>query len=221
MILFLGDSFTWGQGLFLHKWHEDGSISKKEYKIPPKYNHELISYEDDEYRKQHHFPSLVSKHFGKSYCTIWGNGGSNKNIISILKNLDSQFYSGVQQTIDLFVIQFTCPTRSFDDVSDEAMENEIRELDEIISSYNKKWIGITWRPEHGNILENKFQENFIKLVYNQKSYNNFEEILYCDNNEFTLDRYFTNSINDGHFSKKGHEFIANSIIKKIENSHIY
>lgn len=220
MILFLGDSFTWGQGLFIHKWIEDGTIFNKEYKTPPEYNHEFISYQDDEYRKQHHFPALVSKHLNKSYGTIWGNGGCNSNIKFILETINNQFYGG-KSLIDFFVIQFTCPTRSLgDDVSDEAIENEIREIDEIIRSYNKKWIGLTWRPEHGKILQEKFLDNLIELPYKGISYNNFEDILSDTDNNFTINRFWPGT-HDSHFSKPGHEFISNCIINKIKNSDIY
>jgi len=223
MIVFLGDSFTWGQGLNLEKWNIEGNIDNKEYILPPEFNPELNSYEDDEYRKKHHFPNLVSNYLNKSYCSIWGNGGSNKNIIDILKNINSQFYAGIDSSIDFFVIQFTCPSRSLpDDFSDEAMEGEIIKVNDIITAYGKKWVGFSWRPEVGNLLKFKWKNNYIPLYYNEVEYSNFEELL-KENEEshiLTLDKKYQKQ-SDGHFSLEGHQLVANSIIRKLQKNNIY
>jgi len=70
MILFLGDSFTWGQGLPIEKWLKEGKSLDYCNRLPPKVPSELYNYEDDNYRKQNHFPNLVAKHFNKSFQNI-------------------------------------------------------------------------------------------------------------------------------------------------------
>ena len=71
MILFLGDSFTWGQGLQIPYWIQQGkSIDECNRLMPPQYPAEIYDYHADEYRKKHHFPNLVAKHFNKSYLSI-------------------------------------------------------------------------------------------------------------------------------------------------------
>lgn len=116
MILFLGDSFTWGQGLYYRRWIKDGLSSDDiNKKLPPYTFHEnIISYEDDNYRKNHHFPALVSKHFNKPYSTKYGNGGSNRNIINILKNIRHQM---MFETIELIIVQFTFWSRDIENPS--------------------------------------------------------------------------------------------------------
>jgi lysophospholipase L1-like esterase len=115
MIVFLGDSFTWGQGLFFEKWASDGIDVKKWIDTNGNvddYPHENIDYESDKYRRENHFPALVAKHFNKTYTTRWGNGGSNWDIINILNNVPS-LAPQYRNTIDLFVIQFTDFSRTF------------------------------------------------------------------------------------------------------------
>jgi hypothetical protein len=114
MIVFLGDSFTWGQGLFFEKWASEGSDVKKwfdENGDVDEYPHESIDYESDKYRRENHFPAIVAKHFNKTYTTRWGNGGSNWDIVNILNNVPS-LAPQYRNTIDLFVIQFTDFTRT-------------------------------------------------------------------------------------------------------------
>lgn len=114
MIVFLGDSFTWGQGLFFEKWASEGKDVKKwfdENGDVDEYPHESIDYESDKYRRENHFPALIAKHYNKTYTTKWGNGGSNWDLINILNNTPS-LAPQYRNTIDLFVIQFTDFTRT-------------------------------------------------------------------------------------------------------------
>jgi hypothetical protein len=114
MIVFLGDSFTWGQGLFFEKWASEGKDVKKwfdENGDVSEYPHESVDYESDKYRRENHFPAIVAKHFNKIYTTRWGNGGSNWDIINILNNVPS-LAPQYRNTVDLFVIQFTDFTRT-------------------------------------------------------------------------------------------------------------
>lgn len=114
MIVFLGDSFTWGQGLFFEKWASEGKDVKNWFNKNgdvDEYPHETIDYESDKYRRENHFPAIVAKYFNKTYTTRWGNGGSNWDIINILNNVPS-LAPQYRNTIDLFVIQFTDFTRT-------------------------------------------------------------------------------------------------------------
>jgi hypothetical protein len=114
MIVFLGDSFTWGQGLFFEKWAAEGKDVKKWFDTNgdvDEYPHESIDYESDKYRRENHFPAIVAKYFNKTYTTRWGNGGSNWDIVNILNNVPS-LAPQYRNTIDLFVIQFTDFTRT-------------------------------------------------------------------------------------------------------------
>ena len=223
MIVFIGDSFTWGQGLPTEKWLTEGKcVEECNQFIPPKFSPDMYDYEDDKFRQDFHYPNLVSKYFNKSYATKWGNGGSNENIIGILKNMRNQFYADIGDSIDTFVIQLTCPGRSEYIPSDENIELEIREIDNIITSemgpdYKNKWVGVSWRPEVGDILKNKFSENYVPLYYGDKEFTNFEELYDFTADNFTLKNKHIDIV-DSHFSLEGHEFMAQSIISKLENS---
>src|SRR6056300_273539 len=114
MILFLGDSFTWGQGLYFEKWKSEGidiSEWKEKYGEIHDYPHEHLDYESHKYRKEHHFPALVAKHFDKDYNVKWGNGGSNWDLIhqaNMIPALSPQYRNG----LDLVVVQLTDWTRT-------------------------------------------------------------------------------------------------------------
>ena len=220
MIVFLGDSFTWGQGLQIPYWLEQGkSVGEINKLMPPKFPSEQYDYEADELRKKQHFPNLVSKYFNKSYCTKWGNGGSNQDILEIIKNLGNQMDTS---GIDYFVIQFTeftrdsnldnsSPTISFEQYREEI----VKEVDKTIKNYyNKSWFGLSWRDNFGNILELKYPKNHIPIEFNNKVYSHFEPLL---TNNYNLCLADTTKVHDGHFNSHGHQVVADSIIKKIKH----
>jgi lysophospholipase L1-like esterase len=254
MIVFLGDSFTWGQGLFFEKWAADGKNVKEWFDINGNvdvYPHESIDYESDKYRRDNHFPAIVAKHFNKTYTTRWGNGGSNWDIINILNNVPS-LAPQYRNTIDLFVIQFTDFTRTdhrlirdsdlinelpferskfplesnYDDNSiiDELLHNELKLQikminDIIINKMNKRWIGISWLDDMGDILKKYYTQNHIEVEYNGKIYNSFERVYQeKDKNMLFLTEKF--NIKDDHFNLEGHRFIANNIIQKITKNNL-
>jgi hypothetical protein len=236
MILFLGDSFTWGQGLQIPYWIQQGkSIDECNRLMPPQYPAEIYDYHADEYRKKHHFPNLVAKHFNKSYSTKWGNGGSNEDIIFHLKNVGKMMDI---HGIDFIVIQFTEIGRDEelrkllnpdfnsdfinqnpDKLIKKYIQNQIHFIDDWCTNALKKpWFAYSWRVEHGEILESEYPNNYIPLIYGDNFYNNQDSI--HGNSPIILGNTIE-GCQDGHLSEFGHEIVANSIIKKIENSNIY
>ena len=235
MIVFLGDSFTWGQGLPIEKWIQTDNLSIEECNkfSPPEYSCESYNYEDDNYRKQNHFPNLVAQHFNKSYVTKFGNGGNNKNIVDILQNLDSHFVD--DRGIDFFVFQFTDFLRDpyFDFAQDiiheqgdsYKFENNLNKLfedyirtqlhliDDLIQRRNSKWIGFSWREDFGKVLKQYYPNNYIPLIHNNKSYNNFGKLV-DDDLKLKLSGKWV-GLEDGHLNSDGHRVIANCIINKI------
>ena len=231
MIVFLGDSFTWGQGLAFERWiNEDGKTPEYCNQFFPTYNHphEKFSYKDDEYRKRYHFPALVSMHFDKPYVTKWGNGGNNIQIVEMIKSMKSHFGSSIQDVIDFFIIQFTDFSR--DIVGNREFHEEIRfqikEVNDSLKSlsdgpgslFKKNWYGFSWRSDIGEVLKNEYSENYIPLIYKNIEYTSFDELLKLDN--LSLNLKYNNKLQDEHFSLEGHEIITNSIIKKLNpNKH--
>ena len=235
MIVFLGDSFTWGQGLPIEKWIQTDNLSFKECNkfSPPEYSCESYNYEDDNYRKQNHFPNLVAQHFNKSYVTKFGNGGNNKNIVDILQNLDSHFVD--DRGIDFFVFQFTDFLRDpyFDFAQDiiheqgdsykfennlnklfeDYIRTQLHHIDDLIQRRNSKWIGFSWREDFGKVLKQYYPNNYIPLIHNNKSYNNFGKLV-DDDLKLKLSGKWV-GLEDGHLNSDGHRVIANCIINKI------
>ena len=228
MIVFLGDSFTFGQGLQIPHWLEQGkSIDEINESMPPKVPSETYDYNSDKIRQIHHFPNLVSKHFNKSYVTKFGNGGSNENIISILNNLGEHMdLNG----IDFIVIQFTelfrnhqTQERYYDKINsgvsaDVAVRSIVKEVLHQVSEEIKnipadfKWFGLSWKSEIGNYLKHQYPDNFIPIHYGEEEFVSFDSIM---ENHYNLTLGSKYGVHDLHLTSEGHQIIADSIIKKI------
>lgn len=243
MILFLGCSLTWGQGLYYEKWKNEGfdvNKWKNKHNID-NYPHENLDYESHQYRRQHHFPSLVAKHYDRNYDVKWGNGGSNWDIIHQINSipfLSPQFRNG----IDLVVIQLTDWTRNDnrllykkdlyqqaipdvnriirekgweDKLIDEMMENEalyqIEKMKSLLDELGLKWIAISWLGDMGELLKKHFPKHYIPFYLDGKEYNSFQV---CFGNEkYTFEKEFK----DEHLNSLGCQLVADSIIKKIDS----
>ena len=105
-ILFLGDSFTWGEGLELYcdtpKWITERSKDNGWL--------ELVNKQDDDgikFREQNRFSTLVANHFNRTPILDSKNGGSlGRNIHIATQNLlDPDLY------IDTIILQFSALTR--------------------------------------------------------------------------------------------------------------
>jgi len=244
MILFLGCSLTWGQGLYFEKWRDEGFDVmrwKKSNGNLDVFPHENLDYESHQYRRQHHFPALVAKHYNRNYDVKWGNGGSNWDIIhqiNAIPFLSPQFRNG----LDLVVIQLTNWTRNDNRLLykkdlyeqaipelkniikepgwenrliDEMMEDEalyqIQKMKELLDELGLKWIAISWLDDMGKLLEKHFPENYVPFYLEGSKYNSFEVCF--GNNKYTLEEEFK----DEHLNKVGCKLVADSIIKKIDS----
>jgi lysophospholipase L1-like esterase len=228
MIIFLGDSFTWGQGLYLKKWIDEGkSIEYCNRNLPPIFPQQNISHSDDLYRKKYHFPNLVAEHYNRSYYTKPKNGGTNGDIYNILKNMYSYVDSSA---IDLVVIQFTDFSRSLEREIGEFDLSE--DIDSILYSKCKKQIDIVydtlkklkidnflffgWRNNVGKLIADNYSKFYIPINYQDFQYHSIESFI--SNNGMTLGDSL--GVDDGHLSELGHQVIANSIIKKVDTMNI-
>lgn len=229
MILFLGDSFTWGSGLYYKKWIQDGkSIDYCNNHLPNLFSHENISYSDDEYRRKHHFPNLVSKYYNKSYYVNPKNGGTNKDIYETLNVFFKHHNSYVPQ---LVVIQFTEFFREFgfsipseyahEDISKWIELQCTTQIDKVYSLLVENQINnilfFSWREDIGKILQSNYHKHYLPIYYKHQEYNNFEDLL-SKNDELKLGGEL--GIDDSHFSELGHQVIADSIIKKVDTMNI-
>jgi len=87
-IAFIGDSFTWGEGLEFYqdlpKWIEQ----RTKYSDYPSYR-PLVDDNDNQFRESNRFAGLVCKHFNSTIGIDNRNGGSFKNAIEMLEAIKS------------------------------------------------------------------------------------------------------------------------------------
>lgn len=233
MIIFLGDSFTWGQGL---EWEyaitEKGwSIEKINTLIPPKHASERLPIEMSDFRQKNHWPRLVSEHFNHQYdLSRCGNGGGNGDSAIFLENIQHFIHL---ENLDLIIFQFTMAGRNMPKnfngtIEDLFMgdvilfENCMNKIKSKVGTENKtiipnvKFLTVSWLPEISNIIENRLgSEMVVKFNFNGIEYNSFEPFVM----NISLDSKY-NGLRDSHFNLEGHQFIAKSVIEHIEKHNI-
>lgn len=106
-ILFLGDSFTWGEGLELYcetpKWIAEREKDNHDWPI-------LLKKQDEDgvrFREQNRFPALVAKYFNKTALVSKNNGGC----IAAYKRVGQEFLLDPDLNIDTIIVQFSAITR--------------------------------------------------------------------------------------------------------------
>ena len=237
MILFLGCSLTWGQSLVYDKWLSDGkSYTFLNEHTPPSWNQEENTFEDDEYRRIHSYPYLVSKELNRPYVTRYGNGGSNEENMFILKNFEK--FVGDSCCLELVVFQFT------EFMRDEKIEmineknypilkslllSQLVELDHYCKnkfgfnvdrkSREVPWIAFSWRQEMSDLLKQHYPDNFMQLVKpNGDTYESISELV--DNNVGLRYNEVDNKIKDAHPTHEYHKIVTESILNHIKNKKI-
>lgn len=219
MIIFLGDSFTWGQGLqYLHLIDKKGWGWEDCQKIvPPKVQMEWLGFEEDEFRKQNSFPYLVSKKINLPFCVgRFENGGDNQTIFQMINNM--QPFISVNNIFCL-VIQFSEPSRSLHYEFNESLgsieqqiENQVIRIDNFCKLAQIPWLGISWQPEIGDYLKKFYNENYVPIIYKEKEYTNFSSINYELKDIFLQGIY---PIEDGHLNLEGHKLLSEMIYSKM------
>ena len=171
MILFLGDSFTWGAGLQFEYLFQNGhSVDEINELMPPQTYLENLDYKSDEYRKKHHYPNLVAKELNKPYVLgKLGNGGTNNNMTFVIDNINElmQYYDEKQiKPIEMVIVQFTDfmrdvsddwtsnqHTRDLEENNNKEILKQIKEFNVACQNKGLKWFGLSWHKEAGNILK--------------------------------------------------------------------
>ena len=234
MILFVGCSYTWGSGLQYEYLYDKGwNIDKLKddlYRNITKDSINPLDYEADEYRKQHSWPNLVAKKLNKPYRVGTTKSATNlKEILNSIKHEKQLCYSSKSNQIDTIVVQFTDWTRDnfiIEDSIDKTIEYHIKQIadacddirnDEIISNHSysnsyPSWVGLSWRGDLGNVLKDKYSENFIPIYRDGKEYSSFEPSV-----DVGLRLYDSIvGIEDRHLNSEGCKVIADSIVRKLE-----
>lgn len=221
MILFLGDSFTWGQGLHYYYLVENEGWSWNDCKNFLENNNrfESLGFKADEFRRQNSFPYLVSKELNEPMITPrFENGGDNYTIYGLLNNISMYVTT---TNVSKIIIQFSAPTRAipiedtFDSI-DQLIRTQINRVSQKCEQLSINWYAFSWYKEMGDILKNEYPKNYIPILYNDVEYECFEFMHHMKLRDLTIQ--FTKHIDDGHFNLEGHQVIANSIINKLKSN---
>lgn len=219
MILFLGDSFTWGQGLHYYylienegwDWNDCRNFLEKNNRF------ESLGFKADEFRRTNSFPYLVSNELNEPMITPrFENGGDNQTIYRLLENLNIYVTS---TNISKVIVQFSNPTRSiglesnFDNV-ESLIKHQIDRISQKCELIGVEWYAFSWYKEMGDILKNEYTKNYIPILYNGDEFECFEFMHHMKLRDLTIQ--FTKHIDDGHFNLEGHRVIADSIINKLK-----
>ena len=223
MFVFYGCSYTYGQGLQYYWLVENTDYQWEDMDefLASKIPQELLPFEAEQYRIQHSYPHLVSKHFGVNYFnTSVNNGGDNSGMHAKLQNLHQFVNHG---NINYHIFQFTSPGRNNVDVNsaDNVYDLCYRQVERIEEEMNQikndnKWLAFSCYDEIGKIIKEEFSDKFIPIIHNDKEHLSFEHLA-GNKGELTIHVQHTES-GDRHFSDYGHRVIADSIIRKIEQS---
>lgn len=226
MILFLGDSFTWGQGL---EWeylinNEGWSYRRCNDNMPPHNALERLPINCQDYRLKNHWPRLVAQEFNHQYhLGRCGNGGSNTDLLHIINNIEHHIHP---ENLDFIVIQLTHALRAahLEGVTsiDEFFENSFKDVKRTIDSFKEKYnnikvLFISWIPEYSPLIKKYYGENSLTTFsFKDKIYDSFDEFY----KELALSKKYIepNGYNlfDNHFSLEGHRFVADSVIEHIK-----
>ena len=218
MILFAGDSFTWGQGL---EWeyliqNEGYTIDKINTLIPPKYACERLPIHLQDYREKNRWPRLVAEYFNTNYDTLrCGNGGSNGDIYKFLDNFQHIIHP---ENVDLIVIQFTHSGRdlppNFLGPTESIFINEVNVAKSVIQNIEKKYphiniVTLSWLPEIGKLVEKELGEKYVIKLDGDYG---FENWISTRNLNCTYE-----GMRDSHFNLEGHRELSKYVITHLVN----
>jgi hypothetical protein len=105
-IVFLGDSFTWGEGLELYcdtpKWKNERFIENEWDQLLLKQDTDAIKF-----RENNRYPTLISNELNKNIIVDKDNGGS---LLAFIKLAESSLYNP-HNNIETIIIQMSCLDR--------------------------------------------------------------------------------------------------------------
>lgn len=233
-IIFLGDSFSWGQGLYLPNWLErkpdtlstiiDNHPNEDEISVQWKEQELYVDDIDIQLKDSLSFTNIVADSLNRKCLKRIHNGGSIQNNIDILTEIvkTGNVYKDV-----IIVFQFTSIGREeFDNITDEEFKlfnsknldirniltSRIKKIfdkvDGILSmleeKYGYKYFYLDWLGDFYNFAPDKFIKIGNSNCFDSLVFNNSIKITYKDK-----------LIWDGHLNEEANKMMANLIIDKI------
>lgn len=257
--VFIGCSFTWGQGLYFYS-----NLESVKEPLPNTFDMSIISEGQLRYMYSKRFPRLVANYYNTFELVINGNGGSDKsncdywvnllgknklypfsdysNIVFQLsqahRNNTTFEYEGKSYTFNVFVPDEMNYDKNLD-IFTKWLDSKNMGIDEWKNihikqslDYVKKTLiyfeeqGIntnimTWAEEYvEHILnDNWLRKRFIRFYHDGIVFNTLDSLMLIPEMKIRTD--VGNLLNppiDDHPSLKCHQVIAESIIKKLENT---
>lgn len=175
-ILFLGDSFTWGEGLELY---HDSFSHMRSSQCHWNELSKVQNFDSIKFRQNNRFAGLVAKEFGKVSITNKFNGGSLSSNIRELEEISNEY-----ELPEIIIFQFT------------TLERNCYHF-----SYNcrcKKCLEFLWKPydTFGKILSihsdefDKYDISFINSVLKDMGKQYTIEYLHTQSNKFILELFY-------------------------------
>ena len=226
-VLGLGDSYTWGEGLYFYSDLDN---------LPFSENH---CFEDSEvtsamrlYKDRHKYLALVANYLDTWFWNDEGNGGSQYSQIDYVRNHLTRKDGFNYSDFKLVIFQFTQFQRDIEKYHktdiDLALQYQIEDVDKLLKEFESlgiPTITISWCrfiSEHP-LYQKLFEKRHTDITYNGESYSSFAPLVWNDYHGLTVKSDFAEKglqKNDEHFNKKGNRVIADSIISKIEKLRI-
>lgn len=225
-MLFIGDSFTWGQGLYFYKWKDEGRKFPDTIGGMYPSHQEFITEDDLLYKDELSFSRLVSNQYSLTPIKRNTNGGSNTELVMDMINLLDLH----NNTIDKVVFQFTTISRyQFRDLNMGNIENSVGTFEEIFAEriknffyyvdgilsyfsklYNFEYCYMDWLGDFYSVSPTQF----VTYQIGEAEYTYFDKFL----NKYKIDMMIDNKpIIDLHLNKEGQDILSNSIISHFGN----
>jgi hypothetical protein len=158
-IIFLGDSYTWGQGLHYYGLFEETILPNKGDST---FNSNIMSDREIQFMCDNRFSNLVTKHFNTISIQRNKNGGSHQEMFQFLNNQDLTLY-------DTLIFQLTDVFRDkiFYEYNGDAYECSLSIHQNVVPAIYTKFIEYLDEKFDGSL--EKFKDYYItKLITNIK-----------------------------------------------------
>ena len=231
----IGDSFTFGQGLYYYEWFKNYSGPSLKPSVNGELHHwawpsheHILTNKDYEEIKKYRYVDKLSKHLQMEYIVRRQNGGNQQDLFYTINQILNSKIIGdgvVNRKVDLIVLNLTFPYRDVDIVFDGETEykylsqlsSDIKIIGNKCKSRGIKFLVWSWNEELATILQD--EKFFVKLVHKNKSYICFNQLEYdfkYHKTPITFQQEELFGVADDHPSKYGHQIIYESIVNHLK-----
>lgn len=234
-IIFIGDSYTWGQGLYLPNWAEERPETFQHFYETTKGWDTHLSWvqqepffriEDNKLKNNLSFTNLVSERLNRTCYKAKHNGGSNSNNLFYLSkfNSDNFPYNDV-----IIIFQFTSVGREDLELNDEevaslisnniTMEGVFKDKFELLfnkidSKLRHLETELGWKYYYMDWLGDFYDFNPEKFIrFGEMSVKCIDTL--TQNYHIKID-YKDRKFYDYHLSREGNILVADSIVKHLQ-----